>query len=150
MYSIALPPDPFWRIVTLVALGLFVLSWFLMFIWTLHDSTRRTGNLLLQILYSTLVLLFHFIGLSIYLMFRPRKTTEEIYYQHLEHEALAATLDDEMCSHCQSHITGEYAFCTQCGHKLRSPCKKCKKLLKSTWLRCPYCGQSIAREKSKP
>ncbi len=62
------------------------LLWLALVIWVARDIVNRSNNLLVQVFYILLNLLFPVFGLILYLVLRPQRTLLEKYYDEVEHE----------------------------------------------------------------
>jgi predicted amidophosphoribosyltransferase len=54
-------------------------------------------------------------------------------------EARLASLDYQLCPHCDYEIQADYLRCPSCMRKLKERCYSCGKPIDPTWRMCPYC-----------
>jgi len=96
---------------------------------------------------STLAaIIFPFIGTIVYLIVRPPEYLEDVRERELEMqaaEARLASLDYQLCPHCDAVAGKDYLRCPHCMRKLRDPCVTCARPLDPDWLLCPYCESEI-------
>ncbi|MEZ4572176.1 MAG: zinc ribbon domain-containing protein, partial [Thermomicrobiales bacterium] len=109
-----------------------------------RDIERRSSNILVQVL-ATLVVVLGFIpGIVIYLLLRPRETSEERYQREIEESYLAQELGSvPVCPRCSRGIRDEFIFCPDCGASLRRTCGSCGRLVDSDWNICAFCGHDL-------
>ena len=115
--------------------------WIATVIWTYRDIHSRTEDFLLQALSVSLVLIFNFAGLIVYLILRPRDTLVERYERELEEEYMRRDIEDEhVCPTCQRGIQTDFILCPYCQTSLRHPCYHCGRVIDLTWAVCPFCA----------
>ncbi len=141
-----IPPIVIAILETMVAIlgAYFVLFWLGLVVWTFRDIRRRTHDVLAQILFTLLVLVFHFPGLLVYTMMRPATTLAEATEHLLAEEALLQDMEHELaCPHCHKRVQPDFAVCPFCGERLKQPCLSCRRLLALNWSVCPYCETPV-------
>jgi RNA polymerase subunit RPABC4/transcription elongation factor Spt4 len=53
---------------------------------------------------------------------------------------LRSPFTKEVCPQCSYVLNGSYAFCPQCGNKIKTNCPQCKKIIDTNQNFCPFCG----------
>ncbi len=84
--------SPSFNLVQTVALGYVGLLWLSIIIWVTRDSIERSDSLLFQVFSILLNIAFPVLGVLLYLIIRPSKTTSERYFEELEHKLLMESL----------------------------------------------------------
>lgn len=135
----------------IAAFGAFLAAlWLSLILWTYRDIRSRSDDRFLHILASLSVALLGPLGLIIYLLLRPRYTTDEIYQHTLEEEALLSEIEERsICPGCAARTQPDWQVCPHCHTKLKKACKHCQSLMELSWQICPYCGkpaQGLSRE----
>jgi hypothetical protein len=124
--------------VALLILAVFYLS---LVFWTFADARRRIDDPLL-VACATACSLFPFLGTIVYLIVRPPEFLDDVRLRELEMtaaEARLASLDYQLCPHCDYEIQADYLRCPSCMRKLKERCYSCGKPIDPTWRMCPYC-----------
>src|SRR5436309_15190774 len=124
--------------VALLVIGVLYLA---LIFWTFADARRRIDDPLL-VLCATLCSLFPFVGTIVYLIVRPPEFLDDVRLRELEMtaaEARLASLDYQLCPHCDYEIQADYLRCPSCMRKLKERCYSCGKPIDPTWRMCPYC-----------
>jgi hypothetical protein len=109
--------------------------------WTFADARRRIDDPLL-VFCATACSLFPFFGTIVYLIVRPPEFLDDVRLRELEMtaaEARLASLDYQLCPHCDYEIQADYLRCPSCMRKLKERCYSCGKPIDPTWRMCPYC-----------
>lgn len=76
-----------------LALVIYVgLLWLSIIIWVTRDAIHRSESVLFQAFAILLNLVFPVLGILIYLIVRPSKTTMERYYEDLEHRLILESI----------------------------------------------------------
>lgn len=115
--------------------------WFCLVVWTFRDIQKRSRDVLVQVLATTLVLLFNVPGLILYTILRPPETLAEAYARSLEEESLIQDIEErQACPSCKRRIQSDFMVCPTCRAQLKRPCGSCGHLLQLGWHICPYCG----------
>lgn len=121
--------------------------WFCLVVWTFRDIQKRSRDVLVQVLATTLVLLFNVPGLILYTILRPPETLAEAYARSLEEESLIQDIEErQSCPSCKRRVQGDYMVCPTCRAQLKRPCGNCGRLLQLGWRVCPYCGSDATTE----
>jgi hypothetical protein len=124
--------------VALLILAVFYLS---LVFWTFADARRRIDDPLL-VACATACSLFPFLGTIVYLIVRPPEYLDDVRLRELEMtaaEARLASLDYQLCPHCDYEIQADYLRCPSCMRKLKERCYSCGKPIDPAWRLCPYC-----------
>ena len=58
-------------------------------------------------------------------------------------QARLASLDYQLCPHCDAPAGRDFLRCPHCLHKLRDTCATCSRPLDPDWMICPYCESEI-------
>jgi hypothetical protein len=142
--------------VALLILAVFYLS---LVFWTFADARRRIDDPLLVVC-ATMCSLFPFLGTIVYLIVRPPEYLDDVRLRELEMtaaEARLASLDYQLCPHCDYEIQADYLRCPSCMRKLKERCYSCGKPIDPAWRMCPYCEAetnaptpSTARRRRRP
>lgn len=115
--------------------------WLSLVFWTYRDIRSRTQDRLVHLLASLIVLVLNVLGVTIYLILRPRLTLNEAYQQTLEEEALLSQIENRpSCPGCGAHSDPDWQICPHCHTRLRKPCVHCNQLMELPWQICPYCS----------
>lgn len=121
--------------------------WFCLVVWAFRDIQKRSRDVLVQILATTLVLFFNLPGLILYTILRPPETLAEVYARSLEEESLIQDIEERViCPGCKRRIQPDYLVCPTCRAELKEPCANCGRLLQLGWRLCPYCAVDVAQE----
>jgi hypothetical protein len=124
--------------VALLILAVFYLS---LVFWTFADARRRIDDPLL-VACATACSLFPFLGTIVYLIVRPPEFLDDVRLRELEMtaaEARLASLDYQLCPHCDYEIQADYLRCPSCMRKLKERCYSCSKPIDPAWRICPFC-----------
>ena len=54
-------------------------------------------------------------------------------------EARLASLDYQLCPHCDYEVQADYLRCPSCMRKLKERCYSCGKPIDPAWRICPFC-----------
>jgi len=121
--------------------------WFCLVVWTFRDIQKRSRDALVQVLATTLVLLFNIPGLILYTILRPPETLAEAYARSLEEESLIQDIEERVsCPGCKRRVQADYVVCPTCRADLKHPCLQCGRLLQLGWRLCPYCAVEVEHE----
>ena len=124
-----------------VALLILAVLYLALVFWTFADARRRIDDPLL-VACATACSLFPFIGTIVYLIVRPPEFLDDVRLRELEMtaaEARLASLDYQLCPHCDYEIQADYLRCPSCMRKLKERCYSCGKPIDPAWRLCPYC-----------
>ena len=118
-----------------------VVIWAALIFWTFADARRRIDDFML-VLCATAASLFPFVGTIVYAIVRPPEYLDDVRLRELEMtaaEARLASLDYQLCPHCDYEVKGDYLRCPSCMRKLKDSCYSCGKPIDPSWKLCPYC-----------
>ena len=93
---------PSFKTIQLVVLGYFGLMWLAVIIWVTRDAINRSESLLFQVTAILINIIFPLLGILLYLIIRPNKTTLDRYYEELEHRLILESIGNK---EDQSHFT---------------------------------------------
>ena len=105
-----------------------VVVWLALVWYTLADARRRLDD---QMLVGSAVLaslIFPFLGTIVYMIVRPPEYLEDVRERELEMqaaEARLASLDYQLCPHCDAPAGRDFLRCPHCLRKLRDTCMAC-------------------------
>ena len=136
---------PLNTIVQLVMLAV-VVVWLALVWYTLADARRRLDDQMLVGSAVLAALIFPFLGTIVYMIVRPPEYLEDVRERELEMqaaEARLASLDYQLCPHCDAPAGRDFLRCPHCLRKLRDTCAGCQKPLDPDWMICPYCETEI-------
>jgi hypothetical protein len=134
-----------WAVVrdSLVVLGF--VFWLAAAYWVFKDARRRIANPFLVGLTTLLGLVPPFLGVLIYLLFRPPEYLDEVRERELEIKAIeeSLALHELRCPVCRAHVGESFLVCPVCTTRLKQACTTCKAPLEPLWQVCPYCETRI-------
>lgn len=73
----------------------FGILWLAIIIWVTRDAINRSHSLFFQVTAILLNIIFPILGILLYLIIRPSKTTSERYYEELEHRLVLESIDEQ-------------------------------------------------------
>src|SRR3954462_7350732 len=124
-----------------VALLILAVLYLALVFWTFADARRRIDDPML-VACATACSLFPFVGTIVYLIVRPPEFLDDVRLRELAMtaaEARLASLDYQLCPHCDYEIQADYLRCPSCMRKLKERCYSCGKPIDPTWRMCPFC-----------
>ncbi len=86
---------PSFKTLELAVIVYFGLLWLAIIIWVTRDAISRSDSLLFQVVAILLNIFFPVLGILLYLIIRPGKTTLERYYEELEHRLILESIDEK-------------------------------------------------------
>ncbi len=124
-----------------------VVFWLAIGYWTFKDARRRIDDPWLVAAATLLGLVPPFLGVFIYMLFRPPEYLDDVRERELEIKAMEARADERVltCPVCRSEIEPGYLVCPVCTTRLKEACATCRAPLEATWQVCPYCETPVAR-----
>jgi hypothetical protein len=129
-------------------LGLFVVAvfWLATVYWVYKDARRRIEDPWLVAM-ATVLGVIPFLGVLIYMLFRPPEYLEDVRERELEIKAMEERLArrDLHCPVCRAEVDPAFLICPVCTTKLKQACVSCKAPLEPLWQICPYCETPIER-----
>ncbi len=135
--------SPTFGTIQIVAIAYVGLLWLSIIIWVTRDSINRSNSLIFQTFSIVINIVVPILGVILYLIIRPGKTSMEKYYEEIEHKMISEGDDGSSCTceKCLTVVSRDYTFCPNCSTKLKKICGKCKKGFPSIWNICPYCSE---------
>jgi hypothetical protein len=134
-----------WFLIRNLGLLFVVVFWLALAYWVYKDARRRIDDPLLVAL-SALLGLVPFLGVLIYMLFRPPEYLDDVRERELEIKAMEERLArrDLFCPVCRAEVESTYLVCPVCTTKLKQSCPSCRAPLEALWQVCPYCETPIA------
>lgn len=86
---------PSFKSLQLAVIIYFGLLWLSIIIWVTRDAINRSDSLIFQVFAILLNILFPVLGILLYLIIRPSKTTLERYYEDLEHKLILESINEK-------------------------------------------------------
>lgn len=131
-----------------------VLFWLSLAFWVSRDARRRIGDPWL-VASATLLGLVPYLGVLVYLLFRPAETLADADVRAFLQTAVAERRrapGHPACPACGSPVDDDFLVCPVCARQLRQACVSCNAPLQGGWQACPYCAEPIepAREPVAP
>lgn len=125
-----------------LALFLVVVFWLGLAVWVYRDARRRIDDGLVVATATLLGLSVPYIGVVIYMLFRPPESLADVRARGLELRALEEQLDQHAlhCPVCRLEVDARFLVCPVCTTRLKRPCTACAAALEPSWQVCPYCG----------
>ena len=135
-----------WFVIRNLALFFVALFWLALAYWVYKDAKRRVEDPWLVALAALLGLVAPFIGVLIYMLFRPPEYLDDVRERELEIKAMEERLArrDLFCPVCRAEVDSTYLVCPVCTTKLKQSCVSCKAPLEALWQVCPYCETPVA------
>lgn len=87
--------SPSFRNFQLGAIAYIGLLWLSIIIWVTRDAIHRSDSLIFQVISILLNIIFPILGVLLYLIIRPAKTSVERYYEALEHRLIMEAIDEK-------------------------------------------------------
>lgn len=124
-----------------------VVFWLAMGYWTYKDARRRIQDPWLVAMATVLGLVPPFVGVLIYMLFRPPEYLDEVRERELEMKAMEQRLRsrEETCPVCRADVDPSFLVCPVCTTRLKDSCSGCKAPLEPLWQVCPYCETPVSR-----
>jgi double zinc ribbon protein len=132
----------------ILALGaLAIVFWIGLAYWVNKDARRRIRHGFM-VGVATVLGLVPYIGLLVYLLFRPAETRDEIRSRNAELAALETLLVHRRprCPECSAAVEARFLVCPVCATRLRDQCAHCDAPLERLWQICPYCATPFEAE----
>jgi hypothetical protein len=113
--------------------------------WIYKDARRRVEDPWLVAVGVMLGIIVPFLGVFIYMLFRPPEYLDDVRERELEIKAMEERLAkrDLHCPVCRSEVDSTFLVCPICTTKLKQACVTCKQPLEALWQVCPYCETSV-------
>ncbi len=134
-----------WDVVRNLAVFFVAVFWLSTAWWVFKDARRRIENPFVVALATLLGLVPPFLGVLIYLLFRPPEYLDEVRERELEIKAIeeSLALHELRCPVCRAHVEPGFLVCPVCTTRLKQACSGCKAPLEALWQVCPYCETPV-------
>ncbi|MBW8741391.1 MAG: double zinc ribbon domain-containing protein [Gaiellaceae bacterium] len=134
-----------WLVIRNLLLFFLVVFWLATVWWVYKDARRRIEDTWLVGTAVVLPLVAPFIGVLVYMLFRPPEYLEDVRERELEIKAMEERLArrDLHCPVCRAEVGPDFLVCPVCTTKLKQACSNCKAPLEALWQICPYCETSV-------
>ena len=134
-----------WLVIRNLLLFFVVVFWLATVWWVYKDARRRIEDSWLVGTAVVLPLAAPFIGVLIYMLFRPPEYLEDVRERELEIKAMEERLArrDLHCPVCRAEVGPDFLVCPVCTTKLKQACVNCKAPLEALWQICPYCETAV-------
>jgi len=135
-----------WPIIRNLAIFMLVVFWLAIGYWVYKDARRRIEDPWLVAMATVLGLVPPFVGVFIYMLFRPPEYLEDVRERELEIKAIEERLSlrNLHCPVCRAEVDENFLVCPVCTTRLRQSCETCKAPLEPLWQVCPYCETPIS------
>jgi len=136
-----------WPILRNLSIFLVVVFWLAIGYWVYKDARRRIEDPWLVAMATVLGLVPPFVGVFIYMLFRPPEYLEDVHERELEIKAMEERLShrrQQHCPVCRAEVDENFLVCPVCTTRLRQSCETCKAPLEPLWQVCPYCETPIS------
>jgi hypothetical protein len=135
-----------WFVIRNLALFFVVVFWLALAYWVYKDARRRIEDPWLVAMSTLLGLMPPFLGVLIYMLFRPPEYLDDVRERELEIKAMEERLSrrDLFCPVCRAEVDSTYLVCPVCTTKLKQSCLSCKAPLEALWQMCPHCETPVA------
>ncbi len=135
-----------WPIIRNLSIFLLVVFWLAIGYWVYKDARRRIEDPWLVAMAMVLGLVPPFVGVFIYMLFRPPEYLEDVRERELEIKSMEERLSHrrQHCPVCRAEIDENFLVCPVCTTRLRQSCETCKAPLEPLWQVCPYCETPIS------
>src|SRR5438105_7457059 len=133
-----------WLVIRNLGLFLIAVFWLATAYWVYKDARRRIEDPWLVAM-ATVVGVIPFVGVLIYMLFRPPEYLEDVRERELEIKAMEERLAqrDLHCPVCRAEVDSTFLVCPVCTTKLKQACRNCKAPLEALWQICPYCETAV-------
>jgi len=134
-----------WLVIRNLGLFFIAIFWLASLWWIYKDARRRIEDPWLVGLAVVLGLVVPFLGVFIYMLFRPPEYLDDVRERELEIKAMEDRLSkrDLHCPVCRSEVDVSFLVCPICTTKLKQACTTCKAPLEALWQVCPFCETPI-------
>ncbi len=136
-----------WYVIRNLAVFLLLVFYLATIYWIYKDAKRRIEDPII-VTVVTLIGIVPFVGVFIYMLFRPPEYLDDVRERELEIKAMEKRLGgrDLHCPVCRAEVEQEFLICPVCTTKLRQACVTCHRPLEALWQICPYCETPIASD----
>ncbi len=134
-----------WVALYRLAIFFVIVFWLASAFWVYKDARRRIDDPVLVATSTLLGLLLPFVGVFIYMLFRPPEYLEDVRERELEIKAMERRLGgyDVHCPVCRAEVDATFLICPVCTTRLRQACTGCNAPLEALWQVCPFCETPI-------
>ena len=134
-----------WLVIRNLGLFFIAIFWLASLWWIYKDARRRIEDPWLVGLAVVLGVVVPFLGVFIYMLFRPPEYLDDVRERELEIKAMEERLSkrDLHCPVCRSEVDVSFLVCPICTTKLKQACTTCKAPLEALWQVCPFCETPI-------
>ncbi len=134
-----------WHVIRNLLIFFGVVFWLAVAYWVYKDARRRIEDAWLVAMATLLGLVPPFLGVLVYMLFRPPEYLENVRERELEIKEMEERLGrhDVRCPVCRAEVDPSYLVCPVCTTKLKQACESCKAPLEPLWQVCPYCETPI-------
>ncbi len=134
-----------WFLIRNLALFFVVVFWLALAYWVYKDARRRIEDPWLVTMSAVLGLIPPFLGVLVYMLFRPPEYLDDVRERELEIKAMEERLARRglFCPVCRAEVEATYLVCPVCTTKLKQSCSSCKAPLEALWQICPYCETPV-------
>ncbi len=134
-----------WLVIRNLGLFFVAIFWLASLWWIYKDARRRIEDPWLVGLAVVLGVVVPFLGVFIYMLFRPPEYLDDVRERELEIKAMEDRLSkrDFHCPVCRSEVDVSFLVCPICTTKLKQACTTCKAPLEALWQVCPFCETPI-------
>jgi hypothetical protein len=136
-----------WAVIRNLTLFFVAVFWLSVAFWVYKDARRRIEDPWLVAMATVLGLVPPFVGVFIYMLFRPPEYLEDVRERELEIKAMEERLTHrrrQHCPVCRAEVDENFLVCPVCTTRLRQSCETCKAPLEPLWQVCPYCETPIS------
>ena len=136
-----------WFVIRNLAVFLLIVFYLATIYWIYKDAKRRIEDPII-VTVVTLIGVVPFVGVFIYMLFRPPEYLDDVRERELEIKSMEKRLGgrDLHCPVCRAEVEPEFLICPVCTTKLRQACVTCHRPLEALWQICPYCETPIASD----
>lgn len=130
-----------WLVVRNLGAFFVFVFWVATVFWIYKDARRRLEDPWVIGVSVMLGVIVPFLGVFVYMLFRPPEYLEDVRERELEIKAMEERLSrrDLHCPVCRSEVGSTFLVCPICTTKLKQACVNCKQPLEALWQVCPYC-----------
>ena len=130
-----------WHVIRNLLVFFVIVFWLATVWWIYKDARRRIDDGWLVAIALLLGIVVPFVGVFIYMLFRPPEYLEDVRERELEIKAMEERLSqgELHCPVCRSEVDSSFLVCPICTTKLKQACSNCKAPLEALWQVCPYC-----------
>ena len=130
-----------WLVMRNLSIFFLIVFWLAVAYWVFKDARRRIENPFVVALATLLGLVPPFLGVLIYLLFRPPEYLDDVRERELEIKAIEERLNlrTNQCPVCRAAIEPSFLICPVCTTRLKQACVNCNAPLEALWTVCPYC-----------